>query len=260
MKAINPEEIKKILKDILDYFADFCDKNGILYSLDGGTLLGAVRHRGFIPWDDDIDVCLLRGEYEKFKALIKKDNHPYYKIHCYDIDGYSFPYMKLSDERTLIIEGKGDRRKKIGVNIDIFPEDHVPDDVEKQKEDRIINHSLWRKLNSKTCRITGIRPFIRSYVKLRNTSAMDICKEIDHRANNPDYYGSCHIGDAIMSYYAMTRYDQEWLKEYTTLPFEGNDYKVFSEWDKILTNLYNDYMTPHPDGQRHTHDSKAYWK
>ena len=86
MKKIDIDDLKKIQLEILNYIDDFCKKNDINYWLDSGTLLGAVRHKGYIPCDDDIDIGMLREDYEKFIAIFNKNNKSNYKLHCYEND------------------------------------------------------------------------------------------------------------------------------------------------------------------------------
>ena len=91
MRRIELDELRQLELDILDYVAKFCDEHGITYWLDFGTLIGAVRHKGYIPWDDDIDISMRRNDYEKFVKLFNDCNHnDRYKLHCienaYDYD------------------------------------------------------------------------------------------------------------------------------------------------------------------------------
>ena len=74
MKKIDIKELRVIQIELLDFFADFCDKHGLKYWLDCGTMLGAVRHKGFIPWDDDIDLGMPREDYNKFIDLFEREN------------------------------------------------------------------------------------------------------------------------------------------------------------------------------------------
>ncbi len=118
--------------EILKYFKDICDKNHISYFLDSGTLIGAVRHQGFIPWDDDIDVGMERIEYERFISIwIKyfKGTQSKYYLECKEIDpSVAMPFSKLRKRGTILIEKETQYEKeKPGISIDIFPFDDVPD-------------------------------------------------------------------------------------------------------------------------------------
>ena len=100
-KILTLEEIKQIELDILYYLHELCEKNDIKYFIDFGTLLGAIRHKGFIPWDDDTDISLARDEFEKLYNVLKKENHPHYKLISYrETKGYPYTYMRVYDVRT----------------------------------------------------------------------------------------------------------------------------------------------------------------
>ena len=128
MKEMTHKEVKQLQLDILSSVHDFCDSNGLRYSLAGGTLLGAVRHKGFIPWDDDIDILMPRPDYELFIQKYQKEHHV---VQNYITDkGYFFLFTKIYDDRTTIIED----RTKTGVCIDVFPVDGLPNKENSEKD------------------------------------------------------------------------------------------------------------------------------
>ena len=107
MKKIEIDEQKKIMVEILEYFDKVCRENNINYSLIGGSLIGAIRHKGIIPWDDDIDVILTRENYLKIISLLEKENDNRFKILTQNTcNDYSFPFPKLIDKRTYVVEPK----------------------------------------------------------------------------------------------------------------------------------------------------------
>src|SRR5690554_8012817 len=102
MTEINKDELKRIQIGILDKVTTFCEENNIRYSLYGGTLLGAIRHKGYIPWDDDIDISMPRPDYNKFIKEFNLIDDVNLKINTYEIDKkYPYPFIKVSDERTI---------------------------------------------------------------------------------------------------------------------------------------------------------------
>ena len=103
MKEITLEEQKDIMKNIMKKFHAFCEENGLMYYLTGGTLLGAVRHKGFIPWDDDIDVCMPRSDYEKMLDIFNSSVKDFYVISVRDRNkGYYLPFAKIVAPNTCL--------------------------------------------------------------------------------------------------------------------------------------------------------------
>lgn len=259
-------EVKSCLKDILVFVDDFCKRNSIDYSLDGGTMLGAVRHGGFIPWDDDIDICMLRPEYERFKALFAKEDHPWFKLHTYDFDGYPVPFMKISDERTVINTVRHTRLPKIGVNIDIFPQDWVPADLELNEAEAKHSADLsgiryWKIIGfpSKFQPYEWLR-VLKWRIVLARTSAVELCRRIDVNSNNPKYYNSGIYCDAIMRYYKNPRYKAEWFSSYVRIPFEDKEFSAFTGYKEMLGELFGNYMELPPVEKRLNHGTLAFFK
>lgn len=124
-KKMNNSEIKNELLLILKEFINFCNTNNLRYSLDGGTLIGAVRHGGFIPWDDDIDVMMPREDYNKFMELY--NNESFFTLDSKKNKFYHLPIGKLISKNTKGYEKKYKRYRKYGVYIDIFPLDYIPE-------------------------------------------------------------------------------------------------------------------------------------
>lgn len=114
LEEIKIEELKRIQLEILDNVANFCEKNKINYWLDCGTLLGAIRHKGYIPWDDDIDIGMLREDYERFMKLYNKENEQY-KFYCIENNKkFDYPHGKVIDTNTILYELDMKHGKKIG--------------------------------------------------------------------------------------------------------------------------------------------------
>ena len=128
---LNLAEIKKIQLGALKYVKEICQKNNIDYYLMSGTLLGAVKYKGYIPWDDDIDIALKRKDYLKLIKLINDDNSDDYKIlSIYNTKDYYYLFAKLVSKKTKLIENAKEI-KEMGVYIDIFPLDYYNDNYEK---------------------------------------------------------------------------------------------------------------------------------
>lgn len=266
MKAISVEESKKIQLDILQSVHDFCKRSNISYSISGGTLIGAIRHRGFIPWDDDIDIALTRAEYEKFISSYK-DETGIYKLHCLENDpNYCYPYAKVEDTRTFLDEDVAG--PKMGIAIDIFPvEDmlHSREESEKLMK-RMINYQMLYKAKL-------IKPSVRnSFAKrcgiyilkmlLFPVSLRYLAQKLSEKAKQYGKPSSTFIGCSV-SGYGIKEIIHRWVfDEFVELPFEDRSFSAFSHYHEYLKSLYGDYMQLPPEDKRHSpHTLKGiYWK
>ena len=127
IKYLSMDEIKSVELEILKYVHDFCEKNDIKYFINYGTLIGAVRHKGFIPWDDDIDICMFRKDYEKFIELFSKDDGKYKILSLESSDKYYNNFIKVIDSKTKIEDERNYKTYDSGIFIDIFPMDFFDD-------------------------------------------------------------------------------------------------------------------------------------
>lgn len=126
MKQMTIDEVKKVQLQILSHVAKFCDENGICYWIDSGTLLGAIRHKGYIPWDDDIDIGMLREDYDRFSEIFNKANSTYHFLCIENTPDFYLPHGKVCDSETILYE-PDENGYKSAVNIDIFVYDNAPE-------------------------------------------------------------------------------------------------------------------------------------
>jgi lipopolysaccharide cholinephosphotransferase len=131
-KITDIKELREIQMGILDDVHRFCEEQGLRYSLSSGTLIGAVRHQGYIPWDDDIDIYMLRSDYERFLKSYHDQNGHYRVLNPKKEDHYYYTFAKVVDQRTKMVE-KETEGYEIGVYIDVFPVDYVPDDMKERE-------------------------------------------------------------------------------------------------------------------------------
>lgn len=265
-KEILHEELKNIQIGILDRVSEFCIQNGINYSLSSGTLIGAVRHKGYIPWDDDIDIYMLRCDYERFVREFNDYNSNYRVLSLERLSEYPYPFAKVEDKRTMLIENF-DNAIKIGVNIDIFPIDGVPDDNKIRKSYFSRIESIRRKIVLKNVSVNfRCRGIIKNFILilgkmwLKNKTATQLARQldsmIDKTAGSTDFVCNLVMGNGIGS-----EFHRSVMSDYVDIEFEGKFYKAMAGYEEYLTQTYGNYMQLPPEEQRVTHHSfKAYWK
>lgn len=261
MKQLNIDEIRKIQLDILKKVHSFCVKNNIKYFLGYGTLLGAVRHKGFIPWDDDIDIVMPRKDYEKF---IREFNKEYKdtKVHAPELEkDYHYLMAKISNETTLLIEDVA-YKTKIGVNIDLFPIDNynIKDKLmyKKQifygyiKNIKIIKLSKRRNLLKNILLVIGkMLTFFISIKKIQSLMIKNAKKYKDKKTS--------HCCILITGKTANKPLLCEVFGEQMLCSFEGEKFFIPKYYDTWLKSLYGNYMKLPPEDKRISHHKfKAY--
>ena len=275
MVEIGIIEQKKLELDILTYVAEFCDKNAITYFLCGGTMLGAVRHNGIIPWDDDIDIMLMRDDYERLIAEFPK--HDYFRIIDNRIDkDYPFAYATVNDIRTYKKESKLRSRftKNLCVNIDVFPIDILPDN-----ENRRITYYkqiAWQGQILKSCvdrfgKGMGLWGTIRKnmailYSRILELSCFrkpeDVVENFRLLAQSHSSEKSLYRGITAIAHYGIKETNQITAYGIEKHLFEGKMFNIISGYDIYLRQLYGDeYISLPPVEKQITHHvSNCYWR
>lgn len=248
-RKINLEEIHNELLKLLIYFRDFCEKNNLRYYLCGGTLLGAVRHKGFIPWDDDIDILMPAYDYKKLIKLFNNTNQ-YEFIDILNSNNHYLTFGKLLNKEILGIEISLPRIYTTGINLDIFPISGFPEDENEQisyMNEINLFHYNFRKFvyglgtENKKCNIDYIR------------------KEYDRLLEKYDFETSKYAGYIISARYKIELLNKNAFNETIKVEFENELFNTFSGYEQYLINLYNDYMKIPDEKQRKSNHMVSYY-
>ncbi len=259
-ELFDTKELQKYTKEILEYFADFCEANNLRYFLAGGTLLGAVRHKGFIPWDDDIDIAMPRSDYEKLISMRDKfDGRYILRYWRWEKDVY-YSFLKVEDTCTTKIEDVDSKFKyEGGLGIDIFPQDGLPDDLDKQHRIIMGYH-----------RLVAIRDYNRVFVNCKwKKYAVSFLNKVlflvmpfeiivKRYTEKYPYDRSKYVRSFCGRYGEKETYLRELFGEGTTLLFEGRSYAAPLHYHEYLTQMYGDYMQLPPEEKRVSNHSNVY--
>lgn len=251
----------QILKDVVEV----CDRNEIQYFLNFGTAIGAVRHSGFIPWDDDIDIGMARADYERFLTIAPKELDEKYciqSLHSHPNSPYIFTKIRLNNT---VYRELATRKLKIhsGIFIDIFPYDNISDDeLERRKHFKRTNLwirlFLWRSIPDRSIKTErSIKSYAGHFARklvhwiLRVVPRSFIVDKLEKLMNE---YNTIRT-ESIVCFlsardYGITRDDIFPVKQ---LEFEGYHFSVPNDIDSFLTKIYGDYMTPPPPERRKRH-------
>ena len=254
MRKIDAEEMKRIQLDILRYVHQWCITNDVHYWLDCGTLLGCIRHNGYIPWDDDIDIGMLRKDYETFCSEFNNQKSKY-KVVCIDNDASFYqPYAKVLDTTTLLI----DSGHRTCINIDVFVYDNAPN-----------NDCLVKKMFDRRDRLRLMSGYQISYRPDANGKrGSQLAKKCFHimlnllpkgffvklQVYNCKRYNRSNtnrVGN--FSSYSRNGCDKSVFNDFIYGSFEGFQFYIPIGFDKWLSSFYGDYMKLPPENQRISH-------
>ena len=250
MKEIGPEESKKLMLDILINVASFCDYHDIKYSLGYGTLIGAIRHKGFIPWDDDIDIIMMRDDYDRFVSTYKDER---YKIISGE-EQINHTHIRISDSKTVLKYTKPTPQSKFykaGIWIDIFPIDKVLDlqeGYERHKHllKKIINIRHVGDMEGVTVKGRVAVSVMKRFSKLLEK----IIYRIMVRYNKKD---TQTVANLALYYSRVPPFPIQYMSDYIDVEFEGHSFKAISQYDSWLKGIYGDYMQLPPEDERVAH-------
>ena len=259
-------DLQKKELDLFKAFVRVCEKHNLQYFLVGGSTLGAIRHKGFIPWDDDIDVGMPRKDYDEFvKLQYEFEGTPYFIQNFKSDPCYIYNYGKLRDSSTTFIEDRyKDHRINHGVWIDIFPIDGFSKEIKPRETfKKKINHIWWQVYLSY---LPALRRKVRAKtwfkdILLNIVAGLFYIFDIAHYRNKhvEKFVRKIPLEESVMAGnffgFNMKReaMDTKIFQEFIKVPFEDMEAYVPKDYDTYLRNLYGDYMTPPPPDKQVGH-------
>ena len=261
---MNPLQQKQL--DILKAFIRVCDKHNLTYFLVYGTALGAIRHKGFIPWDDDIDVGMPRADYEKYIQLQSEYEGTPYFIQTFISDPcYIYNYAKLRDSSTTFLENAfKNHRINQGVFIDVFPVDGMSREEGDREKIGKKNKFIWRQVYFSYLPALRRKVHKRTWFKdiLLNIVAglfyvFDIAhyrnKRVERFVRQVPFEEAKMAGIMFGFTWRINCMPADIFRETIKVPFEDIEVKVVKDYDRYLTLLYKDYMKFPPKEQQVGH-------
>lgn len=248
------EKMKKVWAvelDLLQKFAEVCERNNLNYFLDGGTLLGAVRHKGFIPWDDDADVIMPREDYDRLFQIAEKEfEYPYFFQTTLTEDNFFRTHAQLRNSKTTgFIMEDGKKNINRGIFIDIFVLDGIPDNK--------IRRYLFKKEIEYHKKVLYIQNDIEYTKLIRREKLLYLFYQQVYRLYPYKKYfqyfnkkilakfskkNTRFVGDITLDWRTNVQWPREWFGEYIYLSFENLQLRVPLHYHEILTRQYGDYM------------------
>ena len=267
MKELTLKDIQNISLSILDNVHSFCVENSIKYSIAYGTLLGAVRHKGFIPWDDDIDIIMPRNDYDRFCKIYQDSDE--FKLYDFSRKNSLIPYGRVCDVKvTRVISETAWTKEDTGVWIDIFPVDGVEENMDKFKAQIDEASRLWKgswfkrgalnDISSSHSVLENVKTIIKRLVYGDSiyehvTKQIELCKRIPF--DDSKYWGNL----SFLIYGTKERHQSSEFESLLLISFEGRKYNALSGYDEYLKEYYNDYMQLPPAEKRRTHSMHGYY-
>lgn len=273
MKELSLKELQKMGLDILINVDSFCESNHIKYSIAYGTLIGAIRHKGFIPWDDDVDIIMPRPDYERFCASFVSDK---YKVSSFDNDSNCrMTFARVYDDNNTIVKSYVPwNKQQHGGWIDVFPVDGVEDDFEEYTKRFSKISRLFRRVQfgrSALCKLstyfdlkTNLKILIKKILFLNGLTLPRLINSVIMQSKSIEYGATQHWGlVAFDSYGTKDYHDIKLFDEVVNVDFEQHQVKALKGYDEYLRRLYGEYMQLPPEDKRvpkQTHYMHVFWK
>jgi lipopolysaccharide cholinephosphotransferase len=266
LKKMSACEVKAVQIAMLRRTASFCEANGIKYFLGYGTLIGAVRHNGFIPWDDDIDIAMPRADYEKFLTISNGSiDDTINVLEHRRTESYAYPFAKAVNNKTKLIETEMASNYEIGVYIDIFPLDSFPAGIRGKVFSRYM-HTLKSLISFSANKFTRKRGLAKDAVRFIVFKLAKIFPTsfylnlMQKRVEKSNQRASPYMSNCVWGYGKREMVSKKIFDDTVQHLFEGELFNIPVGWHEWLTAVYGDYMQLPPVEQRvSNHSFEAFW-
>ncbi len=265
LTALEIEQLKKRELEILHAFTSFCEANKLRYFMFGGSLLGAIRHKGFIPWDDDIDVCMPRDDYNKLSNMAGTEMGPDYFIQTHKTDPeYLLPFIKIRDNKSVFLElSVLNSNINHGIFLDIFPLNSVP---ESRLKRFFYNLKIYRyniPINKKFNlheKESILKRFFKFLIAMpyNHLSIPELTKKREEFVIRHQYAKSKYLACGLFSFKLV--FNKTDFSSGIEWSFENMNVLVPVNWDNVLKTHYGNYMELPPVEKRITNHPVADFK
>lgn len=254
--------VQDVLFGILKDFADYCERNGFAYCLAAGTLLGAVRHGGFIPWDDDVDVFMPRADYLRFvEAVRRRPLADRYRAVALELGNSPYPFLKLEDAETKITNSNSSLHTSLW--IDVFPLDDLDPNVltgdgffrRIRRYGKMLEIASIERCRGRTAIVRIAKAAVVALARIRGAERYGrLILDTVRRHSRPD---SPLVGDAVWGSGRSGVLPREVFFPCSTVRFRGVEFKAPGDTHAYLSSIYGDYMKLPPESQRVSHGTEA---
>ncbi|KLI64932.1 LicD family protein [Aurantiacibacter marinus] len=266
MKRLSPEELRSVQLDVLDRLASVSKREDLTFFLYYGTLIGAIRHKGMIPWDDDIDVAMPRESFDALQT-VNWEQHGLRLITPESGHGSPYAFVKLCDTRTVVKEGIDFHAQGLGVNVDIFPIDLIDENSFSGRMKMAAIQLLQRAQAFKVVSLSSSRALHKNAVLSAGKAALFLfpvtllARQINGLARSMNAQHNVRAASILGPYGKREIVDARHFEELVDVEFEGRKIPAPRDYDRILSKLYGDYMTPPPPEKQVTHHAfEAFWR